>query len=88
MNSATKNVVLNGVRNGEATFVTISWPLGTTLRSGSDTISNTRCVNGDSAINTATTASTAFMSRDRSSRRCDMSVPSASSSFSGSWLWG
>ena len=27
--------------------MTISCPLGTTLRSGSDTISNTRCVNGD-----------------------------------------
>ena len=38
MNRATKNVVLNGVRNGDATFVTISLPRGTTLRSGSETI--------------------------------------------------
>ena len=69
MNSATKNVVLNGVRNGDATFVTISLPSGTTLRSGSDTYSNTCRLNGVSASSTAKTANTAFMSRERSSRR-------------------
>jgi len=78
-NKATNSVVLNGVKNGDATWVAIIVePSGSWAINGSATIEKICWANGTRQMNMTSTDTPALTNRERSSIRCEISEPSSS----------